>query len=269
MKVAVLGLGAMGTALAGRAVDRGHEVVGWNRTPRSFDVPTAPTAVEAVSGADIVLVVVADGSAVDALCSEQLLGSLAPQAVLAIVSTVAPETVQGIAYARVVDAPVVGAPQAVASGTARFLVGGSDGDVATLAPLLADLGAGHVHCGPLGAGAVMKIGSNLQLVAGVAALAEAVATARGHGISDDVIRETYADSPLVSPASRLRLGAVLDPAHPGWFGPALASKDLGLAADLAAAADLRPAIGPAAQELLGRLGDWPDFAAVIEALHQP
>lgn len=267
MKVAVLGLGAMGRAFAGRAVAGGHDVLGWNRTPRAQDFPTAATAREAVAGAQVVLVVVSDGAAVEELCTAELLGSLAPQAVLAIVSTVAPETVRAVPYDHVVDSPVLGAPKAVETGNARYVVGGADADVAVITPLLADLGSSTVHCGPLGAGAVMKIVSNLQLVVGVAAMAEAVATARGHGISDDVLRETLGDSPVVSPASRLRLGPVLDPEHPGWFGPALASKDLGLAADLAAAAGVQPAVGPAAQQLLARLGgDWADFAAVIEAL---
>ncbi len=267
MKVAVLGLGAMGTALAGRAASHDHEVVGWNRTPREFDVPTAATAVEAVDGAEVVLVVVADGAAVEQLCTGELLGALAPHAVLAVVSTVAPETVTAIAYDHVVDAPVIGAPKAVETGTARYVVGGADGDLDRIEPLLTDLGTSTLRCGPLGAGAVMKIVANLQLVAGVATMAEAVATARGHGIPDEVIAAGFQDFPVVSAASRMRLSAVLDPAHPGWFGAALASKDLRLCLDLARAAGLELGMAPAALALLERLeGDWPDFAAVIESL---
>ena len=146
-------------------------------------------------------------------------------------------------------------------------MGGADADAAVITPLLADLGSATLHCGPLGAGAVMKIVSNLQLVVGVAALAEAIAVARGHGIADDVITASFQDGPVVSPASRMRLASVLDPAHPGWFGAALASKDLRLCLDLAGQAGLDLGMAPAALALLDRLeGDWPDFSAIIESL---
>ena len=55
----------MGRAFAGRAVEQGHDVVGWNRTPRSYDFPTAASALDAVDGAEVVLVVVSDGTAVE------------------------------------------------------------------------------------------------------------------------------------------------------------------------------------------------------------
>jgi 3-hydroxyisobutyrate dehydrogenase-like beta-hydroxyacid dehydrogenase len=267
MKVAVLGLGAMGRELAARAQSHGHDVVGWNRTPREYDIPTVATAPEAVDGAEAVIVVVSDGAAVEALCDESLVAALAPGAVLAVVSTVAPETVRGIAYDHVVDTPVLGAPSAIGSGNARFVVGGSDADLDALDPLLTDLGTSTLRCGPLGSGAVMKIVANLQLVAGVATMAEAVATARGHGIPDEVIAAGFQEFPVVSAASRMRLPAVLDPAHPGWFGAALASKDLRLCIDLAREAGLDLGMAPAALALLDKLeGDWPDFAAVIESL---
>ena len=113
----------------------------------------------------------------------------------------------------------------------------------------------------------MKIVANLQLVAGVTTMVEAIATARGHGIPDEVIAGGFQDFPVVSAASRMRLPAVLDPEHPGWFGAALASKDLRLCLDLAREAGLDLGMAPAALALLDKLeGDWPDFAAVIESL---
>jgi 3-hydroxyisobutyrate dehydrogenase len=269
MKVAVLGLGSMGRAFAIRAQERGHEVVGWNRTPREVDLPTAGSPQEAVAGTDVVLVVVADGPAVEAVLTAELLGSLRPEALVAVACTVAPQTVRAIDLpGRVLDTPVLGSPSAIAAGQGRFYVGGPDEAVARVTPLLADLGAGVMHCGPLGTGAVLKIVSNLQLVVGVAALAEAIATARGHGVDDALLRTVFTDSGVVSETSRIRLDTLLDPTHPGWFTPALAGKDITLALDLAAEAGLGTALGPAAAELLTRVagGDWADFSAVIEGL---
>ena len=116
----------------------------------------------------------------------------------------------------------------------------------------------------------MKVLANSLLITGVAALAEAIATARQQAIPDELLRTILADSPVVSLASNLRLDNLLDPTHPGWFSPTLARKDLRLAIDLAEETGVGVRIGPAAEALLTTVidagGEWPDFAAVIEAL---
>jgi 3-hydroxyisobutyrate dehydrogenase len=116
----------------------------------------------------------------------------------------------------------------------------------------------------------MKILSNSLLITGVASLAETIATARKQAVPDEFLRTLLADSPVLSAASNLRLDSLLDATHPGWFSPALARKDLRLAIDLAEETGVGVRIGPAAEALLTSVidagGDWPDFAAVIEAL---
>jgi 3-hydroxyisobutyrate dehydrogenase len=116
----------------------------------------------------------------------------------------------------------------------------------------------------------MKILANSLLITGVASLAEAIATARKQAIPDELLRTLFADSPVVSLASNLRLDSLLDATHPGWFSPALARKDLRLAIDLAEETGVGVRIAPAAEALLTTVidagGEWPDFAAVIEAL---
>ena len=116
----------------------------------------------------------------------------------------------------------------------------------------------------------MKLVSNLLLITGVAALAEAIATARHHGIPDDLLKGLFADSFVVSPAAKVRLESLFDKAHPGWFTPELARKDVRLAVDLADQAQVEVRIGPAADRLLSAVVDsgqtWSDFSAVIEAL---
>jgi 3-hydroxyisobutyrate dehydrogenase len=116
----------------------------------------------------------------------------------------------------------------------------------------------------------MKILANSLLITGVASLAEVIATARRLAIPDEFLRALLADSPVVSVASNLRLDSLLDVTHPGWFSPALARKDLRLAIDLAEETGVGVRIGPATEALLTTVIDtgeqWPDFAAVIEAL---
>lgn len=282
MRIAVLGMGNMGRAFAARGLETGHQVTVWNRSPGRVAELVENGAVEAdsitaaVSGADAVLVVLADDAAVVDVClgGDGALASLGPDTVFANVSTVSPDTARQLVEAgpenRVLDAPVMGSPAMIEAGFGRFLIGGPASAIAAVDPLWNDLGAGYSHCGPVGAGATMKVLANLLLITGVASLAEAIATARQHAVPDELIRSLLADSPVVSVASNLRLDSLLDATHPGWFSPTLARKDLRLAIDLAEEAGVAVRIGPAAEALLTTVidggGQWPDFAAVIEAL---
>ncbi len=285
MRLSILGLGNMGRALAGRALDTGHEVTVWNRSEgRDAELvgrgaASVGSPAEAAARGDVVLVVLTDDDAVRTVVTGPggALGALGPDAVLGNVSTVSPELARELADVgpvdRVLDTPVMGSPTALASGHGTFLVGGPAATAARLEPLWHDLGAGATYCGPAGSGAVMKVLCNLQLVTGVAVLAEAVTVARANGIGDELIRSVFSTSPVVSEASRIRLGSLLDDAHPGWFGPGLAAKDVALARSTAAAAQVDARLADVVAELLGRVTaggrPWEDFAAVIEAYRAP
>jgi 3-hydroxyisobutyrate dehydrogenase-like beta-hydroxyacid dehydrogenase len=274
----------MGRAFAARALEREHQVTVWNRSPGRATELVAGGAIEAASpaaaslAADVVLVVLTDDTAVLAMClgDDGLLAHLGPNTVLANISTVSPETARRLAAAgpegRVLDAPVLGSPDMIVNGLGGFLVGGPMETVNALSPLWHDLGSTYTHCGPSGTGATMKLVSNLLLVTGVAALAEGIATARASKIPDELIKSVLGESFVVSPASKVRLENIMDPAHPGWFSPALARKDVGLAIDLARQGGIDVRIGPATEALLATVMDggmaWPDFSAVIEALTQ-
>ena len=281
VRIAIVGTGNMGEAFASRALEKGHHVTVWNRTPDrcapvvAAGARQAASPGEAAAGADAVLVVLADDAAVLEVCLgvEGVLPSLDPSAVFANVSTVAPSTIRRLADAgpadRVLDSPVMGSPEMIAAGFGSFLIGGPLSAITAAEPLWTDLGSGYTHCGPTGTGATMKIVQNMLLITGVAALAEGIATARENGLSEELIRSVMTDSGVVSPASKVRLASVLDDAHPGWFSPVLARKDIRLAMDLATEAGIRAQCGPAAESLLTTVIDdgkpWPDFAAVIEA----
>ena len=257
MRVSVIGMGNMGRAFAARALDRGHQVTVWNRSSgRSAELVAAgaveaPTLARGAEDAEIVLLVVADDAAVLDICEGEdgLLASLGASAVLANISTVSPDTVRHLAELgpddRILDSPVMGAPENVANGHCRFLMGGPLPTIAAYESLWDDLGVGYTHCGPVGTAAVMKLVSNQLLITGVASLAEAIATARAQGIHDELLKQLFADSPVVSLTSAIRLGSLMDDAHPGWFSPALARKDLRLAVGLAEESGVGVRIGPA------------------------
>ncbi len=273
----------MGRAFAALALDKGYQVTVWNRSAdRASDLVSrgaieADTPQSAAADSDVTLIVVADDDAVLSVCrgAGGVLDALPPEAVLSVVSTVAPGTVRQLAEVgprdRVLDSPVMGSPSLIAAGMGSFLIGGPRPTVSGLDALWSDLGSGYTYCGEVGSGATMKVVSNLLLITGVTALAEAIATARQQGIPDDLLKGVLADSFVVSPASKVRLDSLFDESHPGWFTPALARKDVRLALGLADQAGVGVRIGPATETLLSEVIDandsWPDFSAVIEALN--
>ena len=116
----------------------------------------------------------------------------------------------------------------------------------------------------------IRAGAWALVATGVAALAEGITMARKESIPDQLIKDVLSDSFVVSPASKVRLDSLFDQAHPGWFTPALARKDVRLAVGLATETGAGVRIGPATEALLSTVietnDSWPDFTAVIEAL---
>lgn len=247
MDVAVLGMGRMGRAVAGRLLDAGLGVRVWNRTPGRVPelvgrgANEADSPVEAAAGADGVLVSLADDEAVVAVVlgggpGEGLAGALRPGQVLVDMSTVAPATTARLAEAvdGFVASPILGAPQAVASGAATYLVAGPEASVGRLTACYEALGG---TCRRLGTepplATTVKVMANSLLLAGLGVLAEVVATGQAAGLDDDTLRRLLADSPLVAPALRNRLDDVVAGDHRAWFTTALGAKDARLMAELA------------------------------------
>jgi 3-hydroxyisobutyrate dehydrogenase-like beta-hydroxyacid dehydrogenase len=280
MEVAVLGLGAMGGAIAGRLLDAGHTVRVWNRTPERADplvargAERAATPAEAARGTEVVIASLSDEEAVrDVILGDGgALHPLDPGAVLVDASTVAPETSHDLARAsggRFVAAPILGAPSAVAEHQATVLLGGDAAVLDRLQPLLEQLFARQVRCGPPQAAATAKIVANLLLLGQLAVLSEAVATAQATGLDDDLVA-TLGRMPLVAPALHNRLDDVIHGDHRGWFAVRLGQKDLRLAQSVASRAGLELGVASSVEALFDRaaasgLGDR-DVAAVVEAV---
>jgi 3-hydroxyisobutyrate dehydrogenase-like beta-hydroxyacid dehydrogenase len=283
MRVAVLGMGRMGRALAGRLLDAGHEVRVWNRTPGRAEqlvaagAREATSVAEAVTGVQVALTMVADDEAVRTVAlgsggGTGLLDALPGDAVHVDASTVAPSTSGQLAAAagaeRFVAMPVLGSPAAVSDGTAAVLLGGAQPTVGRLEPLWGELAGQHRYVGTPEQALTLKLAANLLLVAQVAALGEAITVARGAGLSTGVLREFLAGSPLVGPGVRNRLDALLERRHEGWWTTTLAAKDARLAADAAQAAGHRAPVARflqgALEEVAGRGLAEADLTAIIE-----
>lgn len=246
MQIAVLGMGRMGQAVAGRLLDGHHGVVIWNRTPgKAADLVTrgaceAEDVADAVTGVDVVITSLANDDAVRHVVFDAggVLDSIGEATTYLDASTVSPALVGELdtAFPRFGAMPILGAPVAVASGEAVYLLGGDAtvGDAAQ--PLMASLSdkVRRYDSPPLASAA--KLASNLLLLDGIVALAESFSVGRAGGLSDDQLRDLLGESPLVAPALKNRFEGVLTGDQDPWWSTALGAKDAGLAVDVAGAA---------------------------------
>src|SRR5689334_7806894 len=198
-RVAVIGLGDMGGAIARRLVDTGHDVLVCDRAADSlaalvdYGARPAPTARDCAS-ADVVLVIVAnDEQVVEVVAGEHgvLAGADGHDPLIVVMSTVSVATVRDLAQlARrqgvpLIDSPVSGGAIRARDGALSLLVGGSTQDLALCRPVLQSVGNALFHCGPVGSGALIKIINNIVCAASVFVSAEAYRLALENGVHLD------------------------------------------------------------------------------------
>jgi 3-hydroxyisobutyrate dehydrogenase len=124
---------------------------------------------------------------------EGLLDSMSPGSIIAIHSTVNPETVRAMEAAagrrgvHVVDAPVSGAAPAARAGQLLVMAGGDVDTVARARPVFEAFGDPVVHVGPVGSGQMVKLINNVVLTANFSILVDAVAMSEGFGIKPELV----------------------------------------------------------------------------------
>jgi 3-hydroxyisobutyrate dehydrogenase-like beta-hydroxyacid dehydrogenase len=230
---AVLGLGTMGRAVADRLASRGLGVAAWSRSgpPQAWQphdgVTVADSISAAVSAADVVLLVLADDTAVTAVTT-QIAPSLQPSAVVVSLSTIHPETAkhlpsllpQGTDF---VDAPVMGSCDAVAVGELGIMVGAATPTAAERAlPVLREIGHPRV-VGEVGTASALKVTLMSAVIPTILAIGEALKTGRSLGLAEDTVVEGLLASPLVALTKRTMSVTAHYPVR-------LAAKDLAIGA---------------------------------------
>jgi 3-hydroxyisobutyrate dehydrogenase-like beta-hydroxyacid dehydrogenase len=280
--VAVVGLGAMGSRIARKLVDAGHEVVVWNRT-RSHAAQLvaagaleAESPAEAASRADAVITSVAGPEALRAVTEgpEGVVAG-AQGATLIEMSTVGPAAISRLASiveepSSLLEAPALGSLSEVESGSLTIFAGGPAPLVERWTPLLETLGR-VLHVGPLGAGAAAKLVANATLFGTLGVLGEALALADGLGLLRTEAYEVLAATPLAAQAERRR-EAIESAEVPTRFSLSLARKDADLIVEAAAAAGVELRVVAAARSWLAEAEDagWGDrdYSAVLRKILQ-
>jgi 3-hydroxyisobutyrate dehydrogenase/2-hydroxy-3-oxopropionate reductase len=191
MKVAMLGTGKMGAAIAHRLAGAGHDVALWNRTRSRAEAVgagrVAATPGEAASGADVVLSIVFDAAAV-----RDVYGQLAPQPgqVFVEMSTAGPALPADLAPAiesagaHLLACPIVGSIPAIEAASARLLVGGDEPALERARPVLETFGEPQ-HVGTREQAAGLKLVNNAMLGACSVVASELLATAERSGLDPE------------------------------------------------------------------------------------
>ena len=214
-RVALIGLGIMGSGMAGRLLGAGYPLTLFNRNREKaapFEKAGAQIAAspkEAASQADLVISIVADDVASRAvwLGESGALAGAAAGTICVEASTLSVAWVRELAAAatqkncELLDAPVTGTKPHAANGELLFLAGGSESALAAARPVLAVLSRDVVHLGPTGSGAMMKLVNNFMCGVQAASLAEAAALIRNAGLDREkalgILTNGAPGSPLV------------------------------------------------------------------------
>jgi 4-hydroxybutyrate dehydrogenase/sulfolactaldehyde 3-reductase len=285
--IGFIGVGTMGAPMARNLIRGGFEVSVFDVSSAALQsvvadgAGAASSAADAARAADCVITMLPNGEHVEAALfgSDGIADALSPDALYIDMSTIAPAVTDrhaGLLRERgveMLDAPVGRQSQHAAEGKLLIMVGGTEAALARAMPVFEKLGDTIIHCGPVGAGARMKVVNNFMSIALNVTTAEALTLAEASGLDPELAR-------------RVMLGTAAGQGHMGTTYPAkvlkgdvspgfmidLAAKDLGLALDLAASLSLPVPTGAAAKKVYQQAKeqgrgreDWTAIYAMLRA----
>jgi 3-hydroxyisobutyrate dehydrogenase len=289
MKIAFIGLGNMGGGMAANLVKAGHRVNAFDLSADALaraqenGCATFTSVRDAVDGVDAVVSMLPNGTIVDSVFENDVLGHAPTGAILLDCSTIDVDTARKVTADAVaagydmVDAPVSGGIAAANGGTLTFMVGGTDTAFARAEPILSAMGKAVIHAGGSGAGQAAKICNNMLLGASMIATCETFAMAEKLGLDLQTFYDisskasgqnwsmtSYCPVPGVGPTSPA------DNDYQGGFATALMLKDLKLAMEAAQSVNADVPMGARAAELYAQFDaggkGGMDFSAIIQSL---
>ena len=285
MRIAFLGLGAIGTPMARHLATPPFQLTVWNRTAEKAETfakahgcRVAATPADAAHDADVVITCLPSSREVEQVvtAADGLLDAMAANTVFVDCTSGDPATSRRLATVlaargvHFLDAPVSGGTSGAEAATLTVMVGGDAADFARVRDVLDAFGEKLVHCGPVGAGHALKSVNNALLAIHIWSTAEGLAALKKAGVDPalalDVINASSGNASM-----NLFPQRVLTRAFPRTFRLALLDKDIGIAAqvarDTATSAPLLQLTADlfrAAHTLLGEEADHVEAAKCVE-----
>lgn len=247
-----VGLGVMGSELVDRLLNKGHSVLGYNRTrskgewlvKKGMKWADSPRAV--AESADVIFSMVTNSAALAAITDgpDGILAGLKPGKIYCDISTVSPAFSREVAAkvrskgCDMLDCPVSGSVITLQEGKLAVIVGGRAETFEKVKPLLLDIGPKVTHVGDNGLALVLKIATNLSLAVQMLAFCEGVLLAEKSGIKREVAVEVLTNSAITSPMVKYRGPFVLKLPPEAWFNVNMMQKDMLLALELGRQVDV-------------------------------
>ncbi len=246
-RIGIIGLGLMGKPMAHNLLRAGFPLTVYNRSPPAIDALAAAGARPATSPrevaahSDIVITMLPDAPDVlGVILGEHGVIAGGNAGLLLIdMSTIAPSATHAAAAQlaahgmRMLDAPVSGGDVGAINATLSIMVGGTAEDLARAQPVLAALGTTITHCGPNGAGQVVKACNQLAVALHYAAAAEALVLGARAGVAPEVILRVLGGGLAQSRAMDLRGPTMAVHQFTPGGKAKFHHKDLGIVLDLA------------------------------------
>jgi 3-hydroxyisobutyrate dehydrogenase-like beta-hydroxyacid dehydrogenase len=272
-RVGFIGLGDMGKAMASNLAPKGFDarVYDLNPVPAKELAEAGATAAsscrEVGEHAEVLSVCVPADKHVEAvlLGEDGALAAMAAGSLIAIHSTVQPETIEKLGAAAserrvtLIDVSVTGGRDFAEKGALTLLIGGEAEHLEQARPVLEAYGTTLLHAGPLGSGAKLKLAVNLLTYVNFAAAAESLRLAKASGLDPEVFLDAVrSNGQLSSMQERFMVGQQLPPeavaseAFQSFVKVQMfnAEKDLAHALELARACEIAlPAAGLVAQDM--------------------
>lgn len=259
-KIAFLGLGAMGSRMATRLVQAGHQVTVWNRSPAATEpleklgatVASSPRA--AAVDAEFVIAMVRDDKASRFVWLDPEAGALAgmgPNAVAIDSSTLSRDWIMELGKAIAVsgipflEAPVSGSRPQAEAGQLIYFVGGGEETAKRAEPVLNAMGSSIHYVGTLGSAAMTKLATNALLGIQVTAMAELIGILKRSGADVGRVLEAVAGTVVCSPFAKRAADSMLSGRFAPQFPVELVAKDFEYVLASTAAPESAPTLAAA------------------------
>ena len=236
----------MGSRMAKRLLDAGHDVTGYNRTKSKAQwlldagMKWGETPCAVAEASDMVFTMVTNTEALRAVAegADGIIAGLSTGKIYVDMSTVSPAAIRATAKqvsakgAEMLDAPVSGSVITLEEGKLSFMVGGKSEVFEKVLPILQAIGPKATHVGGNGLAVSMKIATNLSLAVQMLAFSEGVLLAEKSGIARETAVEVLLNSVIASPMVKYRGPFVLRMPDEAWFDVNMMQKDMLLALEM-------------------------------------
>jgi 3-hydroxyisobutyrate dehydrogenase-like beta-hydroxyacid dehydrogenase len=284
-RLGFIGIGNMGSRMAKRLLDRGYQLIAYNRSREAaealveYRAKVADSIAELAAEADVVVSSLANDEAVKSVYTDQegVFAHLRRGSAVIEMSTVLPATSRQLdklsreAGVTFLDSPVSGSTPAAEQGTLTLFCGGDEELFQAAQPIFSSIAGQYFYLGGSGSGTAMKLVANTLLGVGMQAIAESIALGQKEGLDRHRLLEVLSHTAVIAPAHLGKLSRADVGDYSAQFAIRLMNKDFGLVLETAAAAKVpMPATAAAFQMNVAEFAECKeeDFSAVIPLMER-